>query len=83
MFLLGTATLLVCSYFSVSYIHLLAYLLGLLFDRVYMLADKSLNYKFISQRKYPLMALITTSIDLVAGILYVNAPGMYFLLSFF
>ena len=41
-----------------------------------MLADKSLNYKFISQRKYPLMALITTEINLVEGNLIVNAPGM-------
>ncbi len=52
---------------------------GLLFDRVYMLADKSLNYKFISQRKYPSMALITTEIDLVAGNLIVTAPGMILL----
>ena len=47
-----------------------------------MLADKSLNYKFISQRKYPSMALITTEIDLAAGILYVNAPGKCFPLPF-
>ena len=54
---------------------------GLLFDRVYMLADKSLNYKFISQRKYPSMALITTEINLVVGNLIVNAPGMILLLT--
>ncbi len=48
---------------------------GFEFDRLYMVVD-GLDGKFVSQRKYPRMALISTAIDYEKRILMMDAPGM-------
>lgn len=45
---------------------------GFLYDRMFVLAD--LNGRFLSQRKYPKMALIKTTIDYDKKVMIVTAP---------